>query len=165
MKKCKKCEALKDEGDFYKNDSTCKTCRCAMVRANRERNAEYYREYDRKRFQEDPKVKQRHVRYQKTEAGAESMKKSRDKWLSENQTKRACHVLLGNAVRDGRLLKPNSCNSCGISGVRIHGHHDDYAKPLEVRWLCSKCHRSWREENGEGLNAHQGDSPWHHFIT
>ena len=31
--------------------------------------------------------------------------------------------------------------------------HDDYAKPLSVRWLCGKCHTAWHQENGEGLNA------------
>lgn len=154
MKECNKCAALKDEGDFYSRDNTCKPCRREMVRLNREKKAEYYREYDKKRFKEDPRVRQRHIRYQKTQAGSDSMKKSRKKWLSENQNKRACHVLIGNAVRDGKLEKPNICEVCGISGARIHGHHDDYLKPMDVRWLCSKCHRAWHEENGEGLNAH-----------
>lgn len=45
------------------------------------------------------------------------------------------------AVRDGRLVRPKSCAWCGNTEQRIHGHHPDYARPLMVVWLCSRCHR------------------------
>lgn len=154
MKNCKKCSLEKVDEDFYNRDSTCKPCRREMVRLNRARNAEYYRSYDKKRFQEDPKVKARHKRYQSTEAGTASMQSARKRWESKNTIKKAASTMVGNAVRDGRLIKPSSCEKCGNEPKRLHGHHDDYAYPLIVRWLCSKCHREWHEENGEGANAH-----------
>ena len=41
------------------------------------------------------------------------------------------------AIRSGKLIK-KPCEVCGET--KVHGHHDDYSKPLEVRWLCPKHH-------------------------
>ena len=49
------------------------------------------------------------------------------------------------AVKRGKL-KVGVCEVCGSTDV--HGHHDDYSKPLEVRWLCPKHHRQWHAEHG-----------------
>lgn len=137
---CKVCLVTSDLAEFYNGVATlCKECHKKRVRQNRLEKADYYKEYDASRFKNDPRVRDRHKRYRKTDAGKESLKKARQKWVEENQEKRAAHVLLGNAVRDNRVTKPSKCESCG-SGGRIEGHHEDYAKPLEVTWLCRQCH-------------------------
>lgn len=41
------------------------------------------------------------------------------------------------AVRNGSLKK-KPCEVCGIN--KVDAHHDDYSKPLDVRWLCKKHH-------------------------
>ena len=43
------------------------------------------------------------------------------------------------AVAAGTLVRPASCSRCG-GGKRIEAHHPDYSKPLEVMWLCRRCH-------------------------
>jgi hypothetical protein len=37
------------------------------------------------------------------------------------------------------MLVPEPCNVCGET-ESVQGHHDDYTRPLEVRWLCRRCH-------------------------
>jgi hypothetical protein len=136
---CRLCGATKPDSEFYVSDKArCKECVKAAVRDNRNRRAEQYREYDRKRFQEDPRVRERHKRYQSTEAGKASLRAARAKYPS---WKKAATTILNNAVRDGKIEKPQFCSACGKEHHRIHGHHEDYTKPLDVIWLCPKCHR------------------------
>jgi ribosomal protein S27AE len=55
----------------------------------------------------------------------------------ENAAKYEAHKRVTAAIRSGRLKK-QPCERCGNS--RVHAHHDDYSRPLEVRWLCPACH-------------------------
>ena len=54
--------------------------------------------------------------------------------------KRSAAVAANNALRDGRLLKPSLCHYCQ-DVTTLTAHHWDYYRPLDVTWLCSRCHR------------------------
>ena len=58
-------------------------------------------------------------------------------------SKHKARIAVYRAVRAGTLHKPTNCEECKkkFSKDKIEGHHEDYDKPLEVRWLCRKCHR------------------------
>ena len=156
---CFKCEILKPLSEFYKHAkmadghlNKCKECTKNDVKLNMERNYDYYREYDRQRANLTHRVDAR-VLYQKTDNGKKSGNKAKKSWAESNTIKRSASYLVNNSVKSGKLIKKYECECCGVSGVKIHGHHDDYAYPLSVRWLCSPCHRKWHKENGEGMNA------------
>ena len=38
-----------------------------------------------------------------------------------------------------KLNKPDKCEMC-MKKEKLHGHHTNYKKPLEVIWLCVSCH-------------------------
>ena len=152
MKKCNLCNKDKDEGDFYKGHAKCKACYIEKVKAHREEKADYYREYDKKRDQLPHRIEMK-KKYSQTEAGKESCRKSKQKWQDDNLIKRAASTIIGNAIRDGKIIKPSSCSECNVTGVRVHGHHDNYAYPMTVRWLCSKCHTAYHKEHGSAING------------
>jgi len=159
MKECFKCKKEKSLSSFYKHPqmkdgrvNKCKECNKKDVRENRAEKIDYYRDYDKDRAMLPHRVKAR-SEYQMTDAGKASMNKAHQNWLEHNTVKRAAHIMLGNAVRDGKIVKSDACAVCWTTKGRIHGHHDDYAKPLEVRWLCPKCHSDWHKENGPALNG------------
>lgn len=156
-KVCFKCGVENPLTEFYAHpqmkDGTvnkCKGCNKKDVSKNYRDRIEQYVDYDKSRNSLPHRVLAR-KEYAQTEKGKERQKIARINYVSDNPKIRSAHVLLGNAVRDGRVAK-QSCEVCQ-STYRIHGHHDDYDKPLEVRWLCSKHHMEWHRLNGPGLNG------------
>jgi hypothetical protein len=64
---------------------------------------------------------------------------SREKRLEFPERQRA-YMQIRNAVRRGDIIKPEVCSICGRI-ARIQAHHDDYNKPLDVKWVCASCHK------------------------
>ena len=84
-------------------------------------------------------------------------------WNSYVESKPAqqrAHQKVKYAVEKGRLIVPEVCSECdqhagyAKDGRRLlQAHHDDYSKPLDVRWLCIPCHRAITP-----VNPHRGSS-------
>lgn len=68
-------------------------------------------------------------------ANAESAKRSIEKWPERHRAR----IAVSHAIRDGRLIRPDKCQRCGV-GCVPQGSHDDYTHPLDVEWLCKPCH-------------------------
>ena len=58
---------------------------------------------------------------------------------TNNPRYKGVHSKVQTAIKNGTLI-PEPCTICG-SAINIHAHHPDYSKPLDVNWLCSKCHK------------------------
>ena len=44
------------------------------------------------------------------------------------------------ALKAGVLVRPDTCTDCGRDGALMDAVHADYDRPLEVLWLCRRCH-------------------------
>lgn len=54
------------------------------------------------------------------------------------------HWAVLNAIKSG-FLKRGPCARCGAT-AKVQGHHESYAKPLNVVWLCSRHHADRHKE-------------------
>lgn len=125
MKKCRACLEEKPGDAFYPyNQGRCKACLCEQVKRHR-RESDYVREYDRERA----KSPERRAANRATVIA----------WRAANPEKYKAQTALGNAVRAGKIKK-KPCQHRGCKETKVHAHHDDYSKPLKVRWLCAKHH-------------------------
>lgn len=140
---CNVCGKTKRREGFYDHlPSRCKECHKAQVTKNRKKNAEYYLDYDRKRAFRPDRVAARKDYQERKKSDQEFQEKHKIRtaeWRQRNKIKYAAHTLLNNSLKSGDLVKPKICSECGKK-KKVHGHHDDYSKPLEVRWLCQICH-------------------------
>ena len=70
------------------------------------------------------------------------MSEKTDKYFAKYPLRKKANGKYRNALKNGVLKKPDSCQDCKavLPKRSIQGHHADYNKPLEVEWLCPKCH-------------------------
>jgi hypothetical protein len=142
----------KQINDFYKHSAMadghlnkCIVCVKARIEKHREANLKKIREYDKLRGSQPHRVKAR-KEYAKTEQGKSAFRRARDSYKKRYPMKYAAHIITGNAIRDGKLIRASNCSVCSAT-EKIEGHHDDYTKPLDVRWLCEGCHKEWHRHN------------------
>lgn len=144
--KCKQSSSL----EFYKGcKNLCKICYRDRVKVNRLEKSDYYKEYDRKRADLPHRIKIREAVAERWRNDPEKKKRTcelKRRWQEKNRIKRAAHVLTGNAIRDGRLIK-EPCEVCGAT--KVDAHHDDYMEPMIVRWLCKKHHDEHHKKERE----------------
>lgn len=129
IKKCKDCGEIKPETEFYENSgmsngrvNSCKECTKLRVTRWRIKNINKVRQYDRNRPNKEKRYQEQIIR-------------------QRNYSERSARSAISNALRDGKLFRPNNCIKCGSPCIP-EAHHTDYTKPLTVEWLCSICHGS-----------------------
>jgi hypothetical protein len=76
---------------------------------------------------------------------AENSARAKAKRASD-PTKFRAREAVNKALKTGRLIKPRACERCSKPHAKLHGHHEDYSRPLDVAWLCPKCHKTRHAE-------------------
>lgn len=125
----------------------CRDCKKVADSEWRRRNRAQKAETDRRWREKN--------RERRAEAWARWQKENPDlvvasskRYKGQHPEKAAAVRTLGNAVRDGKIIKPTQCQDCRGNFPKrlIHGHHEDYSKPLEVVWVCPNCHKARHAE-------------------
>lgn len=146
MKECPHCQTVKPLDEFYNDKKSrdgkrrdCKQCVNTKIKAykathrvalnaaardRRHRNIERDRELKRLSRQRHPSTKAEYQRMRR--------RMFPEKLRAYNQVQRA--------LRAGKITRPSICEGCHEE-KRVHAHHRDYSRPLEVQWLCQQCHK------------------------
>lgn len=132
MKTCKLCQQAKGPDGYYaRGGLVCIECTKARVRSNRAANRDYYSKLEairRRRGKRKPEPDQ-------VAANERSLRH-----YYANKEKHLARGKVSRAIRSGKLAKPARCSRCRKPSKRLEAHHADYAKPLDVTWLCDPCH-------------------------
>lgn len=107
-----------------------KARRSRQTLEHRRRKAEHYRAYA-KDYRERNKEK---LRAQDRARSQKGRKRSIKKY---DPVKGRARNVLNYALRRGEIARL-PCQVCG--NEKVQAHHDDYSKPLDVRWLCVEHH-------------------------
>lgn len=99
-----------------------------------------YRKWDNERYHRN---KEKRLAEIKALRRIPEIRARRQQWLNQYYWKRRDKFLamakVKYALRTGKLIRPSQCEECSKE-CKPQAHHDDYNKPLEVRWLCQECH-------------------------
>lgn len=143
MKPCFKCKNIKPISEFYKHSAMkygylnkCKECCIKNTSKHYKENIKnplfVLVKREKARINKKPLLNKRN--------------RIKDEWINKNPEKRNAHIAVNNALRDGRITK-YCCEECFNDNVQAH--HKDYSKPLEVTWLCIKCHNKFHVRERE----------------
>lgn len=165
MKICKKCNKEKRKIEFSKDKrrkdgcgSYCKDCDNERNRKRYDPNYQHnkflrYKEagyYKTEEFKEKNKIKCRKYAHENPEKiskyslnwankNKEKKRSYQEKWRKSNLKQKAANAYLQIQVREGYIVKPKSCTKC-LKECVTEAHHEDYSKPLVVKWYCHRCH-------------------------
>ena len=75
--------------------------------------------------------------YHQTEKGKTVRRLATERYIAVYPERKNARNIATRAINK-RVLIRQPCEMCGER--KSHAHHDDYSKPLEVRWLCERHH-------------------------
>ncbi len=132
-KACTQCGTVKAAAEFFSRSASvdglqpcCKEC------DSRVRSQRYDENWDRE--------KENRQRYSSNPQQKKKSLESNRKYRQRNPQKTSAHNAVNNALRDGKIVRPDSCSDCGLATRDLEAHHEDYSRPLDVKWLCTRCH-------------------------
>jgi hypothetical protein len=132
----------KDLDEFYTHPrmadghlNKCKTCTRGDSNKRRTEHPDVVAQYESERSQ---RVERKDVQREYAQKRDPEQKRATHKRYSEShKVEISARGKVQHALKSGALVR-GRCEVCG--SYETQAHHEDYTKPLEVRWLCSLHH-------------------------
>lgn len=97
-------------------------------------------------------------------AAAASLRRRQAEHRARFPQREVARQTLKNAILLGKIRRCTRCEECGEKAF-TEGHHDDYAKPLFVTWLCRTCHASLEDGQHFGCGEFKEPHPAESAVT
>ena len=159
MKTCKQCGFDNPMTEYYQHKemadghlNKCKSCVRSRIANYVEKNADKVKQYDKIRNKLPHRVEAKKA-YAKTEKGKLALRKTHKNYVKNYPLRYAAHIITGNAIRDGKLVR----QPCFICGGKSEAHHPDYSRPLDVVWLCDFHHKQAHNVSRKGEGYEPSD--------
>ncbi|QJT70437.1 hypothetical protein [Microcystis phage MaeS] len=128
----------KSNGAKYCSEGCRKEGLRSSWRKSAANNRGYKREVSKRHYEQNKEeLIKKSTKYQKTEKGREIRRNKAKRYNEKYPEKVRARQEVRNALRRGDLVK-EPCEKCGET--KVEAHHENYHEPLEVVWLCKKCH-------------------------
>ena len=108
--------------------AVCRECAYARRRRSRLKHLEEARKHNRefmKGYCRRPEVKKMAL-----------LKQIAERAIPEKRIKHKARWDVANAIKLGKMFR----SPCSCGNTKSEAHHEDYSKPLVVKWLCRRCH-------------------------
>lgn len=116
---------------------------------NKQKKKEHNRKYKEK-HREEAKLYARNFRKEgRSTRDKQRQKEVICKWEKKYPERRKAHRKVYYALKTGKLKK-EPCKVC--RSEKVHAHHEDYSKPLEVIWLCPIHHYEYDQKINRRIN-------------
>ena len=149
MKTCNKCGIEKELTEFGtdntqndRHNRTCRLCKSAKEQAYYQQHKQQILSYHKRWRNQEGRALHKISQKKYSDNNRDVIQDKNYRYRMLNQEKIMAHSKVGYAIKTGILI-PEPCK-CGKT--KVHGHHEDYSKPLEVVWLCSRCHSQRHKE-------------------
>lgn len=145
MKQCKECLIDYKHQHYLKDKEKYK----ARAKARVEKDPEGHKKYLRDKWHGDLDENRRKARERATSERGRELNRLRSRKYranTEGDFKDKVRSEVYQAVKSGKLIRPDKCSKCGCD-CKPEAHHEDYTKSLEVTWLCKDCHEKIHHSN------------------
>jgi hypothetical protein len=149
LNQCKECTKRANQENYLREKERAKERASTWYRENKSRALELAEEWKKANPE---RVAQTRERYSPRRAeltkeyrakNPERFAEAQRRHAKRHPEKARARSTVTRAVHEGRLSKPRHCEDCKkavANPVDLHGHHEDYGKPLDIEWLCRGCH-------------------------
>ena len=134
-KECIKCHRVLLLNEFYKHPEMADGCykKCKdCIKQDR---------WDYRHITHIEKIRERERERRKRRTPQEitAYNEANKKYAEKHPGRKHVNALVNNAIKTGKIIKPDVCQICSRSNPV--SHHHDYNRSFDVVWICDSCHR------------------------